>query len=136
MVFVFNIWVFFSYFVEDGVEQFIGMFYDIVFVYVSYFFMFICMCVFESILDDLFIVRMGNQFKVLNYFSSLLMFNVCIQVFFIFLDYDKVYIRKIVVYIRSKSMVGVYVSEKFQCFMNCYIKIFVFFFLWSGDWIF
>lgn len=136
MVFVFNIGIFFGYFVEDGVEQFIGVFYDVVFVYVSDFFVFIGMSVFKSILDNLFIVGVGNQFQVLYDFSCLLMFDISVQVFFIFLDYYQVYIWKVVVYIRSKSMVGVYVSKKFECFVNCYVKVFVFVILWCCDWAF
>ena len=133
MVLVFNIRVLFSHLVEDGVEQPIGMLHDIVLAHASYFLTPIRTRVFESIPDDPLTARTGNQLKALNHFSSLLMFNACIQVFLIFPDHDKVHIRKIAVYIRSKSTAGAYVSEKPQRLTNRYIKTLVPSSLRSGD---
>lgn len=91
VVVFFDVRIFGTDFVEDRVEKTVGHFHDIVFCEAGDFFAVIEFGILKGVTDDAFAARAGNEFEALNDVGCLLVFNACVEVFFIFADDDDVH---------------------------------------------
>lgn len=110
--------VFWCDFVEDFMEEAVGELHDIVFGHAGYFFAVVGAGVLEGVADDAFAAGAGDKFEALYHIAALLVFDTCVEVFFVFADDDEVHFGEEARYEGGIGFGGADVGEEAQRFAD------------------
>ena len=126
--------VFCSNFVKDFSEQTIGLLHDVVFGKTSYLIASVEFSVFKCIADDLLTTWAANEFEALHYFIGLLVFDACIEVFFVFTNDHQIHFRMLCRHIRMQTKARANVGIQAQKLARRHIQALVTPTLRRGYW--